>query len=351
MMPWSPLPDPPKEVVQAFRGKARILVDESLGPGVAKLLREQGCNVVYASDVGLGGKDDEDVAAYAWRENRMIWTHDHDYLDDKLLPEHRNPGVVVLPGGDGEEKAMLGGIRTALTIFGHGGQMWKKSKTVVTANGELTMRVRDPSGRTTSERYRLTKDGVEMWSERSSTTDHFGHACKMGLEGIVSKQRDLPYRSGPGEKLDQGQEPREPSGTTRQLRVQRSQAVTLRRAHRVLDGVAPGHDTASNFLSPGLCESEHRAYGTTLLAKADLANPTLDRLSTGVEDVRPRSLVRYSVRALVRHPRPAETLVRPVCGHSADTSRVRFEFAPFPEQLSEIMGYFGGSSRPALDAC
>jgi ATP-dependent DNA ligase len=24
----------------------------------------------------------------------------------------------------------------------------------------------------------------------------FAHACKLGLEGIVSKRRDLPYRSG-----------------------------------------------------------------------------------------------------------------------------------------------------------
>ena len=24
----------------------------------------------------------------------------------------------------------------------------------------------------------------------------FRHACKMGLEGIVSKRKDLPYRSG-----------------------------------------------------------------------------------------------------------------------------------------------------------
>jgi bifunctional non-homologous end joining protein LigD len=24
----------------------------------------------------------------------------------------------------------------------------------------------------------------------------FAHACRMGLEGIVSKRRDLPYRSG-----------------------------------------------------------------------------------------------------------------------------------------------------------
>ncbi len=25
----------------------------------------------------------------------------------------------------------------------------------------------------------------------------FAHACKLGLEGIVSKRRDHPYRSGP----------------------------------------------------------------------------------------------------------------------------------------------------------
>jgi bifunctional non-homologous end joining protein LigD len=25
----------------------------------------------------------------------------------------------------------------------------------------------------------------------------FEHGCKLGLEGIVSKRRDMPYRSGP----------------------------------------------------------------------------------------------------------------------------------------------------------
>jgi hypothetical protein len=35
----------------------------------------------------------------------------------------------------------------------------------------------------------------------------FAHACKMGLEGIVSKRKDSPYRSGRSPKLDQEQEP------------------------------------------------------------------------------------------------------------------------------------------------
>jgi bifunctional non-homologous end joining protein LigD len=33
---------------------------------------------------------------------------------------------------------------------------------------------------------RLEEDGAEM----------FAHACRLGLEGIVSKRLDLPYRSG-----------------------------------------------------------------------------------------------------------------------------------------------------------
>ena len=33
----------------------------------------------------------------------------------------------------------------------------------------------------------------------------FEQACKMGLEGIVSKRRDFPYRSGRTKKLDENQ--------------------------------------------------------------------------------------------------------------------------------------------------
>ena len=33
-------------------------------------------------------------------------------------------------------------------------------------------------------------------------------ACRMSLEGIVSKQLDAPYRSGRERQLDQGQMPR-----------------------------------------------------------------------------------------------------------------------------------------------
>jgi bifunctional non-homologous end joining protein LigD len=45
---------------------------------------------------------------------------------------------------------------------------------------------------------RRARDGIR-WSEHLATTDGntiFRHACAMGLEGIVAKRRDRPYRSG-----------------------------------------------------------------------------------------------------------------------------------------------------------
>ena len=98
-MPWLPLPMPEgtPEGRADLKKKVRILVDESLGRGVADQLRYEGYNSVFAVDVGLGGKDDSAIVSYAWRENRMIWTHDADFLNDGLVPEHRNPGIVVRP--------------------------------------------------------------------------------------------------------------------------------------------------------------------------------------------------------------------------------------------------------------
>ena len=100
-----------------YEVRTKILVDESLGGEIANQLRQLRLNAVFGPDVGLRGKSDEDVFAYAWRQKRMLWTHDNDFLDDRKFPEHRNPGVVVLPGGDGNQKAMTAGFRAAVLMF------------------------------------------------------------------------------------------------------------------------------------------------------------------------------------------------------------------------------------------
>lgn len=89
-------------------------MDENAGKEVADFLRGNGFNVKYVADFGLEGRPDEDVFATAWREERVIVTHDRDFLDNRNFPPHRNPGVIVIgPGSDGKDDE---GLRQCLVL-------------------------------------------------------------------------------------------------------------------------------------------------------------------------------------------------------------------------------------------
>jgi predicted nuclease of predicted toxin-antitoxin system len=107
-MPWKELElpddDTRRELDEEYRGQARFLVDESMGASIAKYLSEKGYNTRYVGDEGLAGRSDEDVFAFAWKSERIIVTHDPDFLDDRRFPPHRNPGVIVVrPGSSGRD--------------------------------------------------------------------------------------------------------------------------------------------------------------------------------------------------------------------------------------------------------
>jgi predicted nuclease of predicted toxin-antitoxin system len=165
-MAWRPLDNPDgSEIGAGFKKKTRFLIDESLGGEVARYLSEKGFNAEFVGDVGLSGHSDEDIFAYAWREKRMLWTHDRDFLDDTRFPGHRNPGVVVLPGGSGDEQAMGAGIGAALAVFGAAPSVWEKTKSVVSPSGEMAIRRRNfDTGKIETIRYRMTGKGyAEVW--------------------------------------------------------------------------------------------------------------------------------------------------------------------------------------------
>src|SRR6266446_5838161 len=141
-MGWHRVPDSTQDEVNAFtdqfRKKARFLVDESLGVEVAKVLRAQGWNAKYAAEVGLQGHSDEDVFARAWADDRIVLTHDTDFLDDRRFPPHRNPGVVVLPSAQDDEISLftaLAGVASFVAPFREG---YRQRKVLVSANSEWT---------------------------------------------------------------------------------------------------------------------------------------------------------------------------------------------------------------------
>jgi predicted nuclease of predicted toxin-antitoxin system len=57
------------------------------------------------------------VYAFAWRKHRFILTHDSDFLDNRRFPFHRNPGVVILPGAQGDTKPLEQELARVLTTL------------------------------------------------------------------------------------------------------------------------------------------------------------------------------------------------------------------------------------------
>jgi predicted nuclease of predicted toxin-antitoxin system len=159
-MAWKQLPITEEAVVRWRSAKrTKFFVDESLGPEVTAFLREKNFNVKDVFEERLAGKSDESVFAFAWRSKRILLTHDHDFLNNRRFPEHRNPGVVVLPGGDGNQNAMGHGMARVVSVFAKDPELWRHQKILVTTN---EIEIRGPGS--TIQRYHLTKDGrVFMW--------------------------------------------------------------------------------------------------------------------------------------------------------------------------------------------
>jgi predicted nuclease of predicted toxin-antitoxin system len=129
-----------REFDAEYRGKCRFLVDESIGEAVAKILQTEGYNTKYVSNVGLVGRSDEDVFARAWKENRIVVTHDLDFLDDRRFPPNRNPGVILIrPGSSGNDShGLFASLRLALLIAGDNADWLRGKKLDFTSTANLT---------------------------------------------------------------------------------------------------------------------------------------------------------------------------------------------------------------------
>ena len=172
-MSWEPLPNPAKEdhswFTRTFAKKARFLVDENTGVTVAGALRTLGWNAKAAGEAGLNRRSDEDLFAYAWRHGRIIVTQDHDFLDDRRFPPHRNPGVVVLPNAPPDGRVFARTMRVALDLVGPFAKFWRGSKIVVSEDGTIaiTNRNRD-TGALETDRYKFT-EGEQALTWRKET--------------------------------------------------------------------------------------------------------------------------------------------------------------------------------------
>jgi hypothetical protein len=123
-----------------FAKRCRFLVDESLGIEAARVIRSLGWNAAFAAELDLIGKDDTTVFSAAWSSDRVILTHDHDFLDDRRFPQNRNPGLVVLPGASGGAGPLEREVSRLLMIVAPYREPQRHTKILVGESGEWTIR-------------------------------------------------------------------------------------------------------------------------------------------------------------------------------------------------------------------
>ena len=73
----------------------KIKLDENLSRHLKGSLLQAGYDTATAFDEGLAGMPDEEVAAAARDEGRMVFTLDLDFADLRKFPPGSSPGIVV----------------------------------------------------------------------------------------------------------------------------------------------------------------------------------------------------------------------------------------------------------------
>lgn len=170
-MPWKSIEltkDEEREIEsQYLSGKrTKFLVDENLGLETALYLQDAGFKAEFAPDVGLGGRDDAELLQYAWRKKRVLLTHDTDFLDDRKFPEHRNPGIIILPGGSGDDDELGGALDLVIDVFGKRPERFVGRKLLFTHSDTFRVRRRNlQTGRKEEIWYRFVGDDTLIWEE------------------------------------------------------------------------------------------------------------------------------------------------------------------------------------------
>lgn len=169
-MTWKPIKVAKEEMAEFhrnFKKKARLLLDENLDSALAEGLRALGWKVETVEGVGLKGHDDDDdVLAYAQRDNQIVITNDGDFRNERRFPPHRNPGIVIIPQDLAEAARSLGAV---LPIVGEYRELFRGDVVEVDRGGTISVRSTKHDGSRTTTRYRYSKgpDALQ-WEEESA---------------------------------------------------------------------------------------------------------------------------------------------------------------------------------------
>jgi predicted nuclease of predicted toxin-antitoxin system len=95
----------------------KLYLDQMLRLDVAQALRDEGHDVMRASEVGQARADDYEILQKAISENRILITLDEHFGDWVILPLSKHPGVIRLKVNPATSKNAINLILPFLQLY------------------------------------------------------------------------------------------------------------------------------------------------------------------------------------------------------------------------------------------
>ena len=119
----------------------------------------------------LAGEATKMCSPQLGKMDRVLLTHDDDFLDDRRFPPHRNPGLIVFrPGAQGDnDHELRWAIARMVLLVGQLREVWRGAKIVFSDRDHLSVIARNSrTGAIETECYRHTKRELLVWREDSN---------------------------------------------------------------------------------------------------------------------------------------------------------------------------------------
>ena len=152
-----------KEGISEYRKsrKTRFVTDENIEPWALYVMRYKKFDVIDCNAAKIRHRDDRTVFRSAWRLKRVLVTHDHDFLDDRLFPFSGCSGLLVLPTYGRVSLEFGNLLSAAVAMICRGREMWFHTKIVATRSFVLKVRTWEKSqGRVAAWDFQLPRNHV-----------------------------------------------------------------------------------------------------------------------------------------------------------------------------------------------
>jgi predicted nuclease of predicted toxin-antitoxin system len=155
-----------KVKMKQLSGTARFYSDHNTHAAIVHILQYVKLDVVTAKDIKAEQQPDEFHYKYAFGSNRVLLTHDKDFLDHERFPLSQTCGVVVFNVDPSDAGQIARALEVVTVILAGVAPALKQKKFIVNSDYSMTMIDRVASGSgwgLQTTRIKFDTNGEDVW--------------------------------------------------------------------------------------------------------------------------------------------------------------------------------------------